>query len=140
MIARRIAALDWEYYRGVSLLRDVFSACVQKVACKMLDDARMDFLSFSPVPADIECAGALVGQDDEARAKAIATLEDNGISLAEIRARAFLQHVHEFEALERRPERNETRRRKLLHDLIGLQTLRDQGQIEDAEIILGNDH
>ena len=140
VIARRIAALDWEYYRGASLLRDVFSACVQKVACKMLDDARMNLVSFGPLPADIECAGALVGGDDEARAKAIATLEDNGISLAEIRARAFLQHVHEFEALERRPERNEARRRKLLQDLIGLQAVRDRGQIEDAEIIPGNDH
>jgi hypothetical protein len=140
VIARRIAALDWEYYRGASLLRDVFSACVQKVACKMLNEGKMDLISLFPQPANIECAGALVGEDDEARAKAIATLGDNGISLPEIRAQAFLQHVHEFEALERRPERNEARRRKLLQDLIGLQAVREQGKIEDAEIIPGNDH
>ena len=139
-IARRIAALDWEYYRGASLIRDVFSACVRKVAYAMLGEGGMDFLRMGHDAADFKIASALVGDDDEARDQAIATLDNKGISLADIRARAFLEHVQELEALERRPERNEARRRKLLQDILGLQAVRDRGTVGDAEIVPGHDH
>ena len=134
-IVRRLAALDWEYFRGATLCRDVFSSCVRKTALRVLLESGGMFAQLIPEAADIGTAGALVGEDEKARASAIARLEAKGVSLEDVRARAFLDHVREFEMLERRPERNEERRRKLLRDLAALQQSRALQEIEDAEIL-----
>ena len=86
-------------------------------------------------PEERNLADALVSDDSEVRQVSRETLAKTGFSLPELQAQAYLQSFREFEALERRPDVFDRRRRDLIEDLRALQRRRSQAAVEDAELV-----
>lgn len=131
-IVKRLAANEWEQHRSDTLRADITCACLRKgaLAAMMGDNLRT-----LPNPEERDLADALVGDDTSLRRSARDALDAAGISVADLSAQAYLQFFREFDALERRGDVFDRRRRDLLEDLRVLQKRRQDAAIEDAELV-----
>lgn len=134
---QRIFEIHWEQYRSKVLRRDLNVAGYRKGVVHFLTH---DFMLAIPKEDASALADNLTGGDRELQAQALAYLSNRGVSQEDIRAWAYLQHMQATEALERRSDRQDARRRALMQEYEEMKKLDQLSRIPDADADFTHDH
>ncbi|SDL97317.1 hypothetical protein [Aliiruegeria lutimaris] len=132
VLARRIAAAHWEQWRSEQLSQDVFMSACRKAALELLNEQPGVIF---PDDKTMRLADDILGSDKALRATALNELAGKGITEEQIRAQAYLEHFQAIEALERRPWRDDERRRALMREYAALKASNQLDHVPDAEIL-----
>lgn len=139
-IVRRLAECHWDHSRSRTLSSDVAKANYRAAALQAL--MTENGLLAKPLFADqamLELVDGLLASDTAVRTTALEALAKCAISESDIRARAYLDHFHAVEALERRPVRLDERRRALMKEYDDVRSLNALKAVAEAEVIAADD-
>jgi hypothetical protein len=132
-LTQDIVDCHWDHYRSKQLSQDLTDVSFRKAAHWILLEKQKQTETDIVKSALADAFGSPQKQDFES---ALATLEELGVSHAEFRVRAFLDHLQAIEILAQRPGRFDQRRRDLLADLDQLKARRKLAEVEDAEVLV----